>query len=736
MTVEITDRQLLQLIQGDMSAEEERQLENLLCLDAQLRARLDRLSGGDQWAVGSAPIPPPHQSARLSLAIEQVSRFVVDGMLPNATPQELPQLPSLSGITLVREIGQGGMGVVYEGIDDALGRRVAVKFIHPMRAASPEARERLIREAKATAALHHDNIVTIHAIQTADGTPALIQQYIDGSTLQQILDSEGALPIERCIDLARQLSQGLAAAHAAGIIHRDLKPGNVLIETATGKARLADFGMAKHIAELQLSSPDMVSGTPAYMSPEQTRGEQLDGRSDLFSLGAMLYTAIAGQTPFRGDDPFVVMEQVRAAAHTPLATLRPESPAWLNATVDKLLAKSAEDRIASAEQLLKILDISSNQRPPLRMARGLALAGFCVLAIALSFYWWPASKPPIDDNASRAVPAAKTPGSQAPGSQAPDAAQTANKIWIGEPGRSYATLVSAVKDAADGDVITIESDLMTEQVDIVGKRLTIQAAAGTQPTIRPTEWAVEHSPFLFRADRDLTVKGLNIDWPVKTEPFTEPGATLSAVVAVTQPEATLQVDDCTIHRLQGVCVASAGSLNLKRCRMSGGKFAMGWGANNSQLKATESQLECESSLVVVFPPANAIFRETSTASFEKCTFGGQGFVDFILFRHVDHPIALVAKQCSFDVERMVQVSGTTIVANLNWDWVAQSVAKATLQWQESDCTHRPNIEYIASRRIRGANRWRMADVRGLEAWQKFWSVKSDTEPAILNAREK
>ena len=725
MAAEITDRQLLQLIRGEMSGEEERHLENLLSLDAELRARLDQLSGGDLWTVGSAPIPAPHQSARLSTAIENVNRFVVAGPPSHDTPQDLPKLPTLSGITLVREIGQGGMGVVYEGIDDALGRRVAVKFIQPMRAASPEARERLIREAKATAALHHDNIVTIHAIQTVDGTPALIQQYIDGSTLQQILDSEGALPIERCIELTRQLALGLAAAHAAGIIHRDLKPGNVLIDKATGKARLADFGMAKHIAELQLSSPDFVSGTPAYMSPEQTRGEPTDGRSDLFSLGAMLYTAIAGQTPFRGDDPFVVMDQVRTAAHTPLATLRPESPAWLNTMVDKLLAKSADDRVASAEQLLKLLDGSSNAKSAPRKHRTLAAVGVCILTAALAFYWWPVANLPTDASAAKAVQSAKT-----------RPVEPSAKIWIGEPGRRFETLISAVKAASDGDVITIGSDLMTEQVDIVGKRLTIQAAAETKPTIRPTEWAVEHCPFLFRADRDLTVKGFNIEWKVKTEPFTEPGATLSAVVAVTQPEATLQVEDCTIQRTQGICVASAGNLKIHRCRASGGKFALGWGANNSQLTATECLLECESSLVVIFPPAIAAFRETSTVNFDKCTFVGQGFIDFILFRHVEHPIAVVADHCEFNVERMVQLSGATIVANLNWDWVAQTVAKATLQWRESECTHRPNIEYITSRRIRGANRWMMADVRGLEAWRKFWSAKSDAEPAIVNAREK
>lgn len=720
MSAEITDRQLLQLIQGELPAEEERHLENLLSLDAQLRVRLERLSGGDEWAVGSAPIPPPHQSARLSLAMEQVGRYITTGSSATHTPHDLPKLPTLSGITLVRQIGQGGMGVVYEGIDDTLGRRVAVKFIQPMRAASAEAQERLIREAKATAALHHDNIVTIHSIQTVDGTPALIQQYIDGQTLQEVLDSDGALPIERCIDLARQLAQGLAAAHAAGIVHRDLKPGNVLIEKQTGKARLADFGMAKHIAELHLSSPDVVSGTPAYMSPEQTRGEPTDGRSDLFSLGAILYTAIAGQTPFGGDDPFVVMDQVRSVTHTPLVRIRPESPAWLNAIIDSLLAKQIDDRLTSAADLLKILDASNNSTASPRKYRGFVVAGIGLVCAALVFAWWPS------------VPESN---SKSPAVASPPVALAAPMIWIGDPSRAYTTLLSAVKDAADGDEITLANDVMTEQIDIVGKRLTFRAAPGTRPSIRPTEWAIEHSPFLFRTDRDLTVQGLNIDWPVKTEPLSEPGATFSAILAVTQGAATLLVEDCTIHREHGICIASAGNLTARRSRISGGKFAIGWAGNNTRAEVIECLLDCDSSLVVMFPSVKTTFHKTATAHFRKCSLVGQGFVDFILFHHVDHPVELVVENCVFDVQRMVQLSATTIVANLSWEWVAQSVVKTCVKWRETDCVHQTGIEYLASRRIRGANRWMMGDLRGLDAWQKFWSGKPQDPPAIQSARE-
>ena len=740
MSDEITDHQLQQLIEGKLSSEEEGRLENLLSLDAGLRMRLDRLCGGDEWSIGAAPLPPAHSSARLSIAIEQVERYVLEGSIaPSTAPSttasatsstspDLSDLPTLSGIKLVRQIGQGGMGVVYEGIDEALGRRVAVKFIQPMRAASPEAQERLVREAKATAALHHENIVTIHSIQTINGTPALIQQFIDGPTLQEVLDSSGALPIERCLDLARQLTQGLAAAHAAGIVHRDLKPGNVLIDKQTGKARLADFGMAKHIADLHLSSPDIVSGTPAYMSPEQSRGEPTDGRSDLFSLGAILYTAIAGRAPFQGEDPFVVMDQVRSAQQPLLASVRPESPSWLNALVEKLLAKRPEHRIASADELLKLLDISSNRSTPSRVQRGLVVTALCLLVSVGAYYGWLQTNQRSVPGLSQSQLQSQTQSlsgsaSAASAVSAADAGHRLPQIWIGDPNRTYATLQSAVKDARDGDVITIASDLTTEQVDIVGKRLTIRAAPGTKPIIRPNEWAVEHSPFLFRANRDLTVSGLNIDWQVKTEPLTEPGATITAIIAVTQPEATLQIEDCVVQRTQGICVATVGNMKMRGCKVSGGQFALGWVANNSHLEVSQSVLDCESSLVVLYPPANATFRENAAARFEKCTFSGQGMIDFVLFRHAEHPIELVAEECVFDVERMVQLSGTTIIANFNWEWVAQAVAKSCVRWHESDCEHREGIDYIASRRLRGPNRWKTADVRGLEAWQKFWSTQ-------------
>ncbi len=581
---EVSDRQLLQLIHGELSESDERHLENLLSLDGELQARLEKLSGCDQWSPGSAPVPLAHESAQLSLAMERVSQFITTGGseaglglsgAAEATPYELPKLPTLTGITLVRQIGQGGMGVVYEGLDDALGRRVAVKFIQPMRAASPEAQERLIREAKATAALHHDNIVTIHSIQSIDGTPALVQQFVDGPTLQEVLDSEGALPIDRCVDLAKQLAKGLAAAHRAGIIHRDLKPGNVLIDKQAGIARLADFGMAKHLAELHLSSPDVVSGTPAYMSPEQTRGEPTDGRSDLFSLGSILFAAIAGQPPFRGDDPFIVMDQVRSAPPPALTKLRPDSPAWLNAIVEKLLAKTPDDRIASAEELLQLLEPSTKPRSNVTSMRSVALVSLCVLALGVcTFVWWPRAK-----SQPSATPKAAT--------------ETSPMIWIGDPARSFATLQQAVKDATDGDVITIASDLTIEQIDVVGKRLTICAAPGRRPVIRPTEWAMEHSPFCIRADRDLTVRGLHIDWPVHSEPLSEPGATLSAALAVTQATSTLRVEDCTLHRDQGICLAAMGNLQVDRSRISGGKFALGWVANNSHATITDSTLDCE-----------------------------------------------------------------------------------------------------------------------------------------------
>jgi serine/threonine protein kinase len=182
-------------------------------------------------------------------------------------------------------LGRGGMGVVLKAHDEKLQRIVALKVLAPPFAADPTARQRFVCEARAAAGIRHQNVVDIHAVEEADGLPFLVMEYLTGGTLHERIE-RGSLPIEEMLRIGHQAAEGLAAAHARGLIHRDVKPSNILL--ADGVVKLTDFGLARTIDDIRISQEGVVVGTPKYMSPEQARGEAIDARSDLFSLGSVL----------------------------------------------------------------------------------------------------------------------------------------------------------------------------------------------------------------------------------------------------------------------------------------------------------------------------------------------------------------------------------------------------------------------------------------------------------------
>src|SRR5205823_5906189 len=185
-------------------------------------------------------------------------------------------------------IGRGGMGIVLRGFDETLHRVVAIKVMAAQLASSGAARKRFTREAQAAAAVSHDHIVTIHAVEEGS-SPYMVMQYVPGVSLQQRLDREGPLQLPEILRIGTQTASGLAAAHAQGLIHRDIKPANILLENGVQRVKITDFGMARAVAEASLTQSGVVAGTPQYMAPEQARGETVDHRADLFSLGSVLY---------------------------------------------------------------------------------------------------------------------------------------------------------------------------------------------------------------------------------------------------------------------------------------------------------------------------------------------------------------------------------------------------------------------------------------------------------------
>jgi serine/threonine protein kinase len=196
---------------------------------------------------------------------------------------------------IVEVIGRGGMGIVLRGIDSRLNRVVAIKVLAPELASNPNARRRFYREGQAAAAVSHDHVVTIHAVDDHERLPYLVMEFVAGESLEECIRRTGALPIESVLRMGRQASLGLAAAHEVGLVHRDMKPANILLENGIQRVRITDFGLARATDDVSMTQTGTVTGTPLYMSPEQAGGEKIDHRSDLFSLGSVLYAMCTGR---------------------------------------------------------------------------------------------------------------------------------------------------------------------------------------------------------------------------------------------------------------------------------------------------------------------------------------------------------------------------------------------------------------------------------------------------------
>ena len=273
-------------------------------------------------------------------------------------PTDPAYIGRLAHFDVMRMIGRGGMGIVLEAFDSKLQRNVALKVLNPDVAHDEAARKRFCREARAAASITHEHVVAVHQVEhAAEGElPYLVMQLITGETLEQRLLREKKLPLKEIVRIALQTAQGLAAAHAQGLTHRDIKPGNILLEPPHDRVKLTDFGLARIADDVKLTRTGFVSGTPLYMAPEQALGEGGDVRSDLFSLGVVLYEMCASQPPFQGNSALAILKQITETKHRPLKELDPEIPDWLSQMVDELLAKKPEDRYQSASDLAEVLE--------------------------------------------------------------------------------------------------------------------------------------------------------------------------------------------------------------------------------------------------------------------------------------------------------------------------------------------------------------------------------------------
>jgi serine/threonine protein kinase len=328
-----------------------------------------------------------------------------------APPRDGNELGWLGNYRILRILGQGGMGVALLAEDPQLHRRVALKVMQPALASDADARSRFLREARATAALKHENVVTIHQVAEQHGVPFFVMELLEGETLQQRLMRAPALSLDEALLIARAIATGLAAAHRRGLIHRDIKPSNIWLEQGTGTAdkgtepmslatplppkpgprvKILDFGLARPVerqdAEL-ITASGAILGTPAFMAPEQAQGRDVGPQTDLFSLGVVLYRLTTGRPPFAGPNMTAVLLEVIQKVPTAPHLLRTEVPRSLSDLIMRLLAKELSQRPATADEVIDSLtriELQLSRTPRAARRRsivlGMALVGSALLA--------------------------------------------------------------------------------------------------------------------------------------------------------------------------------------------------------------------------------------------------------------------------------------------------------------------------------------------------------------------
>jgi len=292
------------------------------------------------------------------------------------------------------------MGVVTKAIDTKLRRVVAIKTLSRHFASHPQARSRFLREAQFAASVHHDNVVAIYGIDDQAEMPFLVMEYVQGKSLQQRIDESGPMPFTDVLRIGIQIASGLAAAHRNGVVHRDIKPANILLDAASTRVKITDFGLARAVSDIGITQDGHVAGTPQYMSPEQAQGQVVTHLSDLFSLGSLMYSMLTGVTPFHGESAIAILRRVCDDRPTPVTRFRPDAPKTLVATIERLMAKHPEKRYQSASEVEHVLTsillsmsvspensmLVSTDRSRIR-SRGTFMTTFLVTALVGSGIW-------------------------------------------------------------------------------------------------------------------------------------------------------------------------------------------------------------------------------------------------------------------------------------------------------------------------------------------------------------
>jgi hypothetical protein len=466
------------------------------------RAELDLLVGQEQCdeprTIPAHPSPILDRVMRAAAETQWTAATPIESTWDDVRrildqPVEQGDLGSFAGYDILEIAGRGGMGVVFKAWDRTLQRIVALKVILPKRSSDLAVAARWLDEARTVAALQHDHIVAVHHAGMAKGLPFLLMPFHAEGTLERFLNARKKLPARDVVQVGLQLARALAATHARGILHRDIKPSNVLLEHGLERVRLADFGLARQTRDdgAAASPRPAVAGTPHYMSPEQARGEEIDPRSDLFSLGALLYHLASGQTIYPATRSSEALRLATRGEPARLRTTKTKVPARLAALIERLLSSRPADRFASATEVATELEGLSQGRTRFRrrvLPWVLGAAAACLAAAAaIAILDWTGRTAIINTLLCQ---------------------RNGHAYYIRGRFGTHPMLASAVAAARPHDVIEVRfsGEQLTTPIRTGGRPLTIRAAVGFSPILV----AKNSAQPLMLADAPLTLEGLTL----------------------------------------------------------------------------------------------------------------------------------------------------------------------------------------------------------------------------------
>ena len=540
---------LAALLTGQLTSSIEAQIANHLetCASCQKqleqiadgRGLLDRLSGWTgEWKFPDAIETDVDElkdntttAADSESQIRSSSRLKLHFLSPPENPRTLGKIGRYDALEL---IGEGGMGLVFRAHDPENDRDLAIKVLSPRLAENETATRRFMREAQRAAAIDHPNVVKVFGTEEHtphddknSSLPVLLMEFVDGKTLADLIDDEGWVSVDQTIHIGAEIAAGLEAAHHTNAIHRDIKPSNILIEDHTNRVVITDFGLARATDDLSLTQTGVLAGTPAFMSPEQTDGNNLGKGTDLFSLGCVMYAALTGDSPFESKSTISTIERVRNETPQPINEIRDDVPAKLVAIVNELLQKNHEKRPGSAaevEQRLRALrgggattelldrKLTTQELRRRRRTRGSVISS-AVLLLAAFGVWWATSRDdtdPIDGHSDRSAGATD----QTDQAESAGLVLQATVVSDEDEPKVFESLQDAIDAAPDGAIIEIE---VTSQGPIgplrIGeKHVTLRGTQGSLPLSFTTLEASSDSSVIDVLNADVIFENLDLHW--------------------------------------------------------------------------------------------------------------------------------------------------------------------------------------------------------------------------------